>query len=365
MSPVELGSPSQRPWIQVGAAGADRSALMRGGSGSGGTRCPNHDTPYSIDRAAAVAPASPPGFRSPGLAPPMRRRPSTASTDLGAADSLPARSEGARSPQHRSVTIITGDLGGSAGGPGSRRLPRPGIPTRRTARDGCGGRPGADRSRRGDGDRQQPDAAPRRGLANLTGMTPCPGYTPGMTPPWMPREPHAHGNQVSPSAVHEGQHAHHRGHESHRRHRRREHVQRAPWRVGTRPTLGVGNHFAGTTMAEQSITAITGVTSRAAVAANGAVTLDTNRRKLPRPRAAGSTLDLRRALEITSGAPDARTVERHTPSRVTATNPPAPTFTVTAGTLPAGLLLDGVTGTISGTPTTPGINLHHHRRQRA
>lgn len=39
----------------------------------------------------------------------------------------------------------------------------------------------------------------------------------------------------------------------------------------------------------------------------------------------------------------------------TASGTPAPTFTVTAGTLPPGLSLNPTTGVLSGTPTTPGV----------
>ena len=39
----------------------------------------------------------------------------------------------------------------------------------------------------------------------------------------------------------------------------------------------------------------------------------------------------------------------------TASGSPAPTFAVTAGTLPPGLVLNATTGVLSGTPTTPGV----------
>ena len=40
---------------------------------------------------------------------------------------------------------------------------------------------------------------------------------------------------------------------------------------------------------------------------------------------------------------------------ITATGTPTPTFSVTSGALPAGLVLDGTTGVISGSPTSSGI----------
>lgn len=42
-------------------------------------------------------------------------------------------------------------------------------------------------------------------------------------------------------------------------------------------------------------------------------------------------------------------------STFTASGSPAPTFAVTAGTLPPGLLLNPTTGVLAGTPTTPGV----------
>ncbi|WP_345069352.1 GDSL-type esterase/lipase family protein, partial [Leifsonia kafniensis] len=55
---------------------------------------------------------------------------------------------------------------------------------------------------------------------------------------------------------------------------------------------------------------------------------------------------------ITSGDPGAGTVGSAYAFTVAASGNPAPTFSVTAGALPAGLSLDATTGVISGTPTS-------------
>jgi hypothetical protein len=58
---------------------------------------------------------------------------------------------------------------------------------------------------------------------------------------------------------------------------------------------------------------------------------------------------------ITSSGPSSGSLGTPYSFRVTAAGAPtAPTFSVTGGTLPPGLLLNAVTGLISGTPTTLG-----------
>lgn len=59
---------------------------------------------------------------------------------------------------------------------------------------------------------------------------------------------------------------------------------------------------------------------------------------------------------ITSAPPATGTVGAPYSYTFTASGSPAPTYTVTTGTLPAGLALDPATGVLSGTPTTAGAS---------
>ncbi|HEX4858463.1 MAG TPA: putative Ig domain-containing protein, partial [Usitatibacteraceae bacterium] len=71
------------------------------------------------------------------------------------------------------------------------------------------------------------------------------------------------------------------------------------------------------------------------------------------PLAASFTFNLALAPTITSAAPAAGVVNTAYTHTFTATGSPAPTFSVTAGALPAGLTL-AANGTLSGTPTASG-----------
>jgi hypothetical protein len=125
------------------------------------------------------------------------------------------------------------------------------------------------------------------------------------------------------------------------------------WEVGSSATLGTGAQFQGTVLAKQSITATTGATIVGRLLANtAAVTLDTNTITVPSGCPAAGTLTS--SPQITSGSPTGATAGTPYSFTVTATGTPTPTFTVTSGTLPAGLTLNGTTGVISGTPSTPG-----------
>jgi len=129
------------------------------------------------------------------------------------------------------------------------------------------------------------------------------------------------------------------------------------WQVGSSATIGSAAQFRGTVLAQQSITATTGATIVGRLLAqNGAVTLDTNTITVPRSCPAPGTPSETVAPTITSGTPTGATAGTPYSFTVAATGNPAPTFTVTAGTLPAGLTLDSDTGVISGTPTTPGAD---------
>ncbi|SFN36092.1 ice-binding family protein [Mycetocola miduiensis] len=126
------------------------------------------------------------------------------------------------------------------------------------------------------------------------------------------------------------------------------------WQVGSSATLDSNSQFVGTVMASTSITAVTGasITGRL-LADTGAVTLDSNVITTPTGCAAGST-EVSTSPTITSAAPPAATVDADYSFTVTASGTPAAAYSVTAGTLPAGLALNGSTGAISGVPTTAG-----------
>lgn len=125
------------------------------------------------------------------------------------------------------------------------------------------------------------------------------------------------------------------------------------WEIGSSASLGTGAQFQGTILAKESITATTGATIIGRLLANtAAVTLDTNTITVPTGCTPPGTVST--SPTITSGTPTAATAGTPYSYPVTATGSPAPTYTVTSGSLPAGLTLNGTTGVISGTPTTPG-----------
>lgn len=119
------------------------------------------------------------------------------------------------------------------------------------------------------------------------------------------------------------------------------------WQVGSSATLNPGAQFVGTVMAQTSITAETGATvDGRLLARTGAVTLDDN--------VITSSPSCDTSPDITSSAPPAGQAGEEYDFTVTASGSPTPTFSITSGSLPAGLSLDGTTGEITGTPTTPG-----------
>lgn len=127
------------------------------------------------------------------------------------------------------------------------------------------------------------------------------------------------------------------------------------WQVGSSASLGTGAQFQGTVLADQSITATTGATVIGRLLAHaGAVTLDTNTITVPSGCAAPGTVTT--SPQITSGTPTGATAGTPYSFTVTATGTPVVSYTVTGGSLPAGLSLDSATGAITGTPTTPGTS---------
>lgn len=126
------------------------------------------------------------------------------------------------------------------------------------------------------------------------------------------------------------------------------------WQVGSSATIGTGAAFEGTVLAHTSVTANTDATiAGRLIALNGAVTLQSNV-ITPATGCTPGTVSDTPAPEITSGEPTDATAGTPYSFTVTAEGTPSPTYTVTQGTLPAGLSLDSTTGVISGTPTTPG-----------
>ena len=121
------------------------------------------------------------------------------------------------------------------------------------------------------------------------------------------------------------------------------------WRVGSSATLGTGTSFTGDILALSSITLTTGAnTNGRTLARNGAVTLDTNN---------VNTCGVSVCPIITVNPASLPNGSVGTPysQTVSASGGTAPfTFSISSGALPTGLILNGATGAITGTPTTVG-----------
>jgi hypothetical protein len=121
------------------------------------------------------------------------------------------------------------------------------------------------------------------------------------------------------------------------------------WQIGSSTTLGTATSFAGDILTLSSITLTTGASSSGRLLArNGAVTLDTN---------AVNSCPLAICPVITVNPATLPNGSVGTPYNqlLSATGGTAPyTFSLSSGSLPPGLLLNGGTGTIAGTPTTAG-----------
>jgi len=121
------------------------------------------------------------------------------------------------------------------------------------------------------------------------------------------------------------------------------------WQVGTSATLGTGTAFEGNILALTSITATTGASvSGRLLARNGAVTLDTN-------AVGGCIVGACPIINLTPTVLPQGTLGVAYSATVTASNGTAPyVYTVSAGTLPTGLLLNSASGQLSGTPSALG-----------
>jgi type VI secretion system secreted protein VgrG len=125
------------------------------------------------------------------------------------------------------------------------------------------------------------------------------------------------------------------------------------WQVGSSATLGTSTTLAGSILALQSITLTTSANvSGQLLARNGAVTLDTGTVSLCVPVCPPMTILPATLPNPVVGTPYSQ------PITAAGSTPDTYVYTVTAGALPPGLLLDSATPVktvnLAGTPTTPG-----------
>ena len=127
------------------------------------------------------------------------------------------------------------------------------------------------------------------------------------------------------------------------------------WQIGSSASIGTSAQFQGTIMAAQSITAATGASVIGRLLAmSAAVTLQSNSITVPANCTPGSTPITTADLVISSDTPPTAVVGMPYAFAVRASGPTS--FRVTAGALPAGLVLDEASGAITGTPTTQGLS---------
>jgi hypothetical protein len=127
------------------------------------------------------------------------------------------------------------------------------------------------------------------------------------------------------------------------------------WKVGSSATLGTDSDFVGTILADQSISVTTGADIDGRLLARvGAVTLQSNDIVVPSECGEDGEVGTSPSPTVGRDTPPEGTVGTPYEFTIPADGEPAPTVVVSDGTLPPGLVLDEETGTISGTPTTPG-----------
>jgi len=121
------------------------------------------------------------------------------------------------------------------------------------------------------------------------------------------------------------------------------------WQVGSSATIGTGTSFTGDILALSSITLTTGAnTNGRALARNGAVTLDTN-------NVNSCGVSVCPIITVNPATLPNGAVGTAYNQTVTASGGTAPyVFSLSSGSLPTGLTLNGATGAITGTPTTAG-----------
>lgn len=119
------------------------------------------------------------------------------------------------------------------------------------------------------------------------------------------------------------------------------------WQVGSSATLGAGSSFAGTILAETSITAGTGATVEGrALARNGAVTLDTNVFTMP-----GCDMTIPTPAPTATASPTATATATASPTATTPVVPPTATTPVVVPTSTATATTPVVTPSMTTTST--------------
>jgi hypothetical protein len=119
------------------------------------------------------------------------------------------------------------------------------------------------------------------------------------------------------------------------------------WQVGTSATLGTYTRFSGTILAQASITVTSGAALNGrALARTGATTLADSAITTPAASGAGPS--------VTCAYPSGQVDVAYSSSLVATGGTPPYNYSISAGSLPPGLMLNPSTGAITGVPTTAG-----------